>query len=170
MGSLEGQEGARCAKGREACLGRHVYVLFHLLMKQCDVAAESIGLTSSRWFLLCSIASSDGEPTIGELSEECMLSTQAVSQLVSAMEKEGLVTRHTKPGKGRSVYVRVTETGQRALEKTDEIATHIESRLLAGMTPKEIDRITADLERLIDNVSPKPTDLNPWVQNAETTQ
>ncbi|GAB5496165.1 MAG: hypothetical protein Phyf2KO_12450 [Phycisphaerales bacterium] len=136
-------------------MGRHVYVLFHLLMRQCDAAAESIGLTSSRWFLLCSIASSESEPTIGELSEESMLSTQAVSQLVAAMEKEGLVTRHTKPGSGRSVYVRVTDSGRAALERTDEIATRIESRLLAGLGQGEIDRITADLERLIKNMSAK---------------
>lgn len=155
MSSVDSQVVASCQTGREACLGRHVYVLFHLLMRQCDAAAESIGLTSSRWFLLCSIASAGDEPTIGELSDESMLSTQAVSQLVSAMEREGLVTRHTKPGSGRSVYVRITDSGRTALERTDEIATQIESRLLAGLEQGEIDRITADLERLIENMSAK---------------
>ncbi|MFI4870424.1 MAG: MarR family winged helix-turn-helix transcriptional regulator [Phycisphaerales bacterium JB061] len=155
MGSPDVQPQTSCSKGREACLGRHVYVLFHLLMRQCDAAAEEIGLTSSRWFLLCSIGESEHEPTVGELSDECMLSTQAVSQLVAAMEKEGLVTRHTKPGSGRSVYVRITDEGRQALSQTDAIATRIEGRLLAGLDQSEIDRISDDLERLIENMSSK---------------
>jgi DNA-binding MarR family transcriptional regulator len=150
---------SNCSSGREACLGRHVYVLFHLLMRQCDAAAEEIGLTSSRWFLLCSIGDSEHEPTIGELSDESMLSTQAVSQLVAAMEKEGLVSRHTKPGSGRSVYVRITEEGRRALSQTDSIATRIESRLLAGLESKAVDRIRDDLEKLIENMSANETEI-----------
>ncbi len=160
MGDADHTSESRCQSGREACLGRHVYVLFHLLMKECDAAAESIGLTSSRWFLLCSVASAEGEPTIGELSDESMLSTQAVSQLVAAMEKEGLLTRTTKPGKGRAVYVGITEAGFKALEQTDEIACRIEGKLLAGLEQTEIDRITADLERLIQNMSPKAVETH----------
>ena len=158
MGSPKAKGQTHCTTGREACLGRHVYVLFHLLMRQCDAAAEEIGLTSSRWFLLCSIGSAEQEPTIGELSEESMLSTQAVSQLVAAMEKEGLVTRHNKPGSGRAVYVRMTEEGRQALSQTDAVATRIEDRLLAGLTQSEIDRISSDLERLIGNMSSQDTE------------
>jgi len=158
MEAFDVQGEGSCSSGREACLGRHVYVLFHLLMRQCDSAAEEIGLTSSRWFLLCSIGGAESEPTIGQLSDEFMLSTQAVSQLVSAMEKEGLVTRHTKPGCGRSVYVRITDEGKRALSQTDAIATRIEGRLLAGLDAGEVDRIRDDLEKLIDNMSAKETE------------
>ena len=158
MDSFDVQGDAACSSGREACLGRHVYVLFHLLMRQCDAAAEAIGLTSSRWFLLCSIGGAEAEPTIGQLSDDSMLSTQAVSQLVSVMEKEGLVSRHTKPGRGRSVYVRITEEGQRALSQTDAIATRIEGKLLAGLEAGEVDRIRDDLEKLIENLSVEETE------------
>lgn len=147
----------RTCAGREACLGRQIYVLFHLLMRRCDEIAQDIGLTTSKWLLLCSIAGEDGEPTIGQLSERSMLSTQAVSKMVALMESDGLVTRHSKPGGGRSVYVRLTGEGRQALTRTDGIATRVEGRLLAGLTQEDTDRIGHDLQRLIDNIALKQT-------------
>jgi len=139
--------------GREACLGRQIYVLFHLLMRECDCIAQEIGLTTSKWLLLCAIGAEEGEPTIGALSERSMLSTQAVSRMVALMETQGLVTRHSKPGSGRSVYVRLTDEGRDTLSRTDTIASRVEGRLLAGLTQDDIDRIGRDLEQLIDNMA-----------------
>ncbi len=144
--------------GREACLGRLIYVLFHMLMRECDVVAQEIGLTTSKWLLLCAIGAEEGEPTIGQLSERSMLSPQAVSRMVALMESEGFVTRHSKPGGGRSVYVRLTDEGRETLARTDAIATRVEGRLLAGLNQNDTDRIGRDLQHLIDNMSAAPTD------------
>ena len=139
--------------GREACLGRQIYVLFHMLMRECDQIAQEIGLTTSKWLLLCSIGAEGGEPTIGQLSERSMLSTQAVSRMIALMESQGLVTRHSKPGGGRSVYVRLTDEGRETLARTDTIASRVDHRLLAGLSQEDTDRIGKDLQHLIDNMS-----------------
>lgn len=152
MGSPAPTQPDACT-GREACLGRQIYVLFHMLMRRCDEVAQDIGLTTSKWLLLCSVASEEGEPTIGQLSERSMLSTQAVSKMIALMESDGLVTRHSKPGGGRSVYVRMTDEGRQTLTQTDSIATRIESQLLAGLSQEDTDRIGRDLQRLIDNMA-----------------
>ena len=151
MGSPSSHD--QSCSGREVCLGRQIYVLFHLLMRECDQIAQEIGLTASKWFLLCSIGAEGGEPTIGQLSERSMLSTQAVSRMIALMESQGLVTRHSKPGSGRSVYVRLTDDGRSALARTDSIATRVEGRLLAGLNQNDIDRIGRDLQQLIDNMA-----------------
>lgn len=143
--------------GREACLGRQIYILFHLLMRECDTHALAIGLTTSKWLLLCAVASEEGDPTIGQLSDRSMLSVQAVSKMVALMESQGLLTRHSRPGMGRSVYVRLTPQGRAALARTDALATEIDSRLLAGLTQHDTDRIAQDLQRLIDNLAPAPS-------------
>ena len=143
----------KACTGREACLGRQIYVLFHMLMRRCDEVSQEIGLTTSKWLLLCSIASEEGEPTIGQLSERSMLSTQAVSKMVALMESDGLVTRHSRPGSGRSVYVRMTEEGRQALARTEGIANRVDGSLLAGLTQQDTDRIARDLQRLIDNMT-----------------
>lgn len=124
-----------------------------MLMRECDSVAQEIGLTTSKWLLLCAIESEEGEPTIGSLSERSMLSPQAVSRMVALMESQGLVTRHSKPGSGRSVYVRLTDDGKSALARTDSIATRVEGRLLVGLTQNDIDRIGRDLQQLIDNMA-----------------
>ena len=124
-----------------------------MVMRECDSIAQEIGLTTSKWLLLCAIEGEGDEPTIGSLSERSMLSTQAVSRMVALMETQGLVTRHSKPGSGRSVYVRLTEEGRQTLSQTDTIASRMEARLLAGLTQGDIDRIGKDLQQLIDNMA-----------------
>ncbi len=124
-----------------------------MLMRECDSVAQEIGLTTSKWLLLCAIGAEECEPTIGSLSESSMLSTQAVSRMVALMETQGLVTRHSKPGSGRSVYVRLTDEGRETLSRTDMIATRVEGRLLAGLSQDDIDRIGKDLQKLIENMA-----------------
>lgn len=156
MGRQTSSSADSCS-GREACLGRQIYILFHLLMRECDTHAHAIGLTTSKWLLLCAVASEEGDPTVGQLSDRSMLSVQAVSKMVALMESQGLLTRHSRPGMGRSVYVRLTPQGQATLAQTDALATQIESRLLAGLTTQDTDRISKDLQVLIDNLAPTPS-------------
>ncbi len=143
-------------EGREACLVRRVFVLHHLIMRVGDRLSAEIGLTSSRWLLLCAIGESEarGEsPTVSALSESALLSAQAVSRMLAAMEGEGLVTRSTRPGHGRAVFVSLTGIGRAALEATESLAERFEAGMLCGLNEDEVGRIEDDLARLIENVT-----------------
>lgn len=154
--SVEGAAGGSVgAEGREACLVRRVFVLHHLIMRVGDRLSAEIGLTSSRWLLLCGIGEAEaaGEsPTVTGLSETALLSAQAVSRMLAAMEGEGLLTRSTRPGHGRTVFVALTEVGRAALEATEELAERFEAGMLRGVSESEVRRIEDDLAKLIENV------------------
>jgi DNA-binding MarR family transcriptional regulator len=143
------------AGGREACLVRRVFTLRHLMMRVGDRLSAEIGLTSSRWLLLCAIGETeqDGEPpTVGELSERATLSVQGVSRMLAAMEGEGLIVRSSRPGHGRAVFVSLTEVGRAALEATESLAERFERGLLRGIDEGDVASIEDRLGRLIANV------------------
>lgn len=147
---------AEIPTGREACLVRQVFTLHHLIVRVGDRLSSEIGLTSSRWLLLCAIGEAEAggaSPTVGELSERASLSVQAVSRMLGAMEGEGLVSRSTRPGRGRAVFVSLTEAGRAALEATAELAERFEAGFLARIDEGEVASLEAWFSRLIANVS-----------------
>ncbi|MEM9167218.1 MAG: MarR family transcriptional regulator [Planctomycetota bacterium] len=156
-GKSASPEGEREAvTGREACLVRRVFTLHHRITRVGDRLSAEIGLTSSRWLLLCALGEIEADgvaPTVGQLSECASLSVQAVSRMLSAMEAELLVVRESRPGHGRTVYVRLTEIGRAALEATEGLADRFEAGFLDGISEDEVSAIEALLERLIANVT-----------------
>jgi DNA-binding MarR family transcriptional regulator len=143
--------GTDCA-GREACVARSLMTAANLLTRIGDRLSASIGLTSSRWLMLCTVSRFEGSPSIGALSEAVLLSVQNVSRMLGQMEADGLIERFTKPGSGRAVFVRLTERGEATLERTRALADEIESWFLQGMSDDEVARIDRDLWRLSDNL------------------
>lgn len=138
--------------GREACVARSLLTAANLLTRVGDRLSASIGLTSSRWMMLCAISRFEEAPSVGAVSEEALLSVQNVSRMLGQMEADGLVERFTRPGAGRAVFVRLTERGSAALEQTRELADEIESWFLRGFSQAEVERIDRDLWRLSDNL------------------
>jgi len=138
--------------GREACVARSLMTAANLLTRIGDRLSASIGLTSSRWLMLCTVSRFEGSPSIGALSESVLLSVQNVSRMLGQMEADGLIERFTKPGSGRSVFVRLTEQGEATLERTRDLAEEIESWFLRGLSDEEVARIDRDLWRLSGNL------------------
>jgi DNA-binding MarR family transcriptional regulator len=138
-----------------------VFTLHHLIMRVGDRLAAEIGLTSSRWLLLCAVG--DGHPpaTVGELSERASLSVQAVSRMLAVMQDEGLVERTTRAGEGRSVFVSLTERGRSALEATGPLAERFEAGLHREMPADQLAALVSGLTALIGNVSAFERELSP---------
>jgi DNA-binding MarR family transcriptional regulator len=152
-------ESAGCA-GREACLVRQIFTLHHLMTRVGDRLSGSVGLTASRWLLLCAIG--DGEPvTVGELSERASLSVQAVSRMLAVMEGEGLVRRWSRPGSGRSVYVSLTGSGVAALGATGALAERFEAGFLRGLSEADVAELGGRIAVLIENLGVFEQELMP---------
>lgn len=137
-----------------------MFMLHHLIVRTGDRLSAEVGLTSSRWLLLCAIGEAEAEaaaggesPTVGELSERASLSVQGVSRMLGAMEGEGLVSRSTRPGRGRAVFVSLTESGRAALEATEALAERFEAGFLRGIDGGEVASLEAWFARLISNVA-----------------
>jgi len=129
-----------------------VFQLHHVMMRLGDRLAEPFGLTSSRWIVLCSIGRRDDAPTVGELSEDMMLSPQNIARMVNSMEAEGLLERYTDPEGGRAARVRLTEAGQQARQRTFELRDRFLEPFLEGFTDERRARLEQDLDDMIANL------------------
>lgn len=130
------------------------FIIHNTTMRVGDRLTAPIGLTSSRWLMLCAIhRRADSPPRISDLSADAMLSAQNVSRMVASMEEEGLVERFTIPGAGRATYVKLTERGERVIEHCDRLGERLEGWFLARLKPEEVSLLKGKLDLLIENLS-----------------
>lgn len=144
---------------KNAPLAQRVFILHNLMMKIGDRLVAEHGLTSSRWLLLGALEQFEEAPTLSELCSSALLSLQNVSRMVASLEADGLVERYTLPGRGRSVFVRLTERGVRTLEEAEHAAARFSAALLSGIDDDEVEGMERRLERLIGNLEALDAEL-----------
>lgn len=132
----------------------------NLMMKIADRYVADLGLTGSRWLLLGALEAYEQPPSLSELSSDILLSVQNVSRMVASMEHDGLVQRFSKPGGGRSVYVRLTDLGERTREQACDRGKHFSDAVLAGLADHEVALAERLIHRLIDNLAAFERTLN----------
>jgi DNA-binding MarR family transcriptional regulator len=82
--------------------------------------SRAAGLTPQRYLLLLMIKGApDGseQSTVTELAERLQLAQSTVTELVGRAEETGLVTRERSADDGRIAHLRLTEEGERRLER-----------------------------------------------------
>lgn len=130
------------------------FIIHNTTMRIGDRLTAPLGLTSSRWLMLCAIhRRAEEPPRISDLSADAMLSAQNVSRMVASLEEEGLVERFNVPGTGRSTYVRLTEEGQRAIAACDQLGERFDEWFLARLTDDDVDLLKQRLDLLIENLA-----------------
>jgi DNA-binding MarR family transcriptional regulator len=90
-------------------------------LRRSERAARAAGLTPQRYLLLLMIkGTSDGseQSTVTDLAERLQLAQSTVTELVSRAEEVGLVARETSTADGRVAHLRLTEEGERRLERS----------------------------------------------------
>ena len=103
-----------------------------VFMRQTEQMARRSGLTPQRHLLLLMIKGApDGSErsTVTELSERLQLAQSTVTELVGRAEDAGLIEREQSESDGRVVYLRLTQEGERRLERVDEKLTVERARL-----------------------------------------
>lgn len=123
------------------------------MMRLGDRLTQPHGLTASRWMLLCALKRRGETATVSELAEEQVMSVQGISRMLGTMEGEGLVSKQTRVGHGRTVYVSLTDRGREAVTLLEQLGQGFGERFLEGLETDEIQRMESDLSRLIDNLS-----------------
>ncbi|MFI9626995.1 MarR family winged helix-turn-helix transcriptional regulator [Streptomyces sp. NPDC052042] len=89
-----------------------------------------------------------GPKRLTELVRTEQISQPGVTQLVTRLERDGLVERHPDPADGRAVLVHITENGRRiGLARHEDRGRHL-LPLLAQLSPEERQSIAAALPAL----------------------
>lgn len=152
--TIAAAEGRPCPECVEdlPLIGRF-FIIHNMTMRLGDRLTAPLGITSSRWLMLCVIHRYEQAPRITDLSSDAMLSAQNVSRMVASMESEGLVERFTTPGAGRATFVRLTARGREAIERCEKLGEQFDQWFLARLDARETELLKQKLDRLIENLS-----------------
>jgi DNA-binding MarR family transcriptional regulator len=94
-------------------------------LRRSEQAGRRFGLTPQRYLLLLMIKgapSGDQLSTVTELSDRLQLAQSTVTELVGRAEDAGLVARQTSENDARVALLRLTDEGERRLDRVfDEL-------------------------------------------------
>jgi DNA-binding MarR family transcriptional regulator len=93
-----------------------------------------------------------GQPTLGELAAEEQVQPPSMTRIVGHLVAMGLVSRETDPSDRRSVRVRVTPEGERALQRIRRAKNAFLVRRLDQLGPEDrrrAEELVALLEHLL---------------------
>ncbi|MFD9903313.1 MarR family winged helix-turn-helix transcriptional regulator [Streptomyces sp. NPDC059063] len=85
---------------------------------------------------------------LSELTRTEQITQPAITQLVTRLERDGLVERRPDPSDGRAVLVHITEAGRRIGRSRHDDRTRHLVPLVAQLTPEEQQSIAAALPAL----------------------
>lgn len=145
----------------------HVFGRLHrsYLRYQTSLAAlfDAHGINMASFDVLAALRRS-GPPfrmTAGRLAEMSLVTTGGITLRVDRLEKAGLVTRVRDTEDRRVVYAQLTDKGLQVIE--DAAVAHFanESRMLAGLSEAERDRLAGLLRKLEHSIESSESTVSP---------
>jgi DNA-binding MarR family transcriptional regulator len=115
-----------------------------------EKASKGFGLNAGEYATLLKLrVATDHQLSAGDLAELLDLSTGAMTNRLDGLEERGLVTRHRATEDRRSVLVRMTDEGSRAITAAVEAAGKEETALLSVLSEDERRELNGMLRRLM---------------------
>jgi DNA-binding MarR family transcriptional regulator len=88
-----------------------------------------------------------------DIAVSCQIEPATVTSLLSRMDESGLIERKSLNGNRRSLYVYLTEHGQKMYEKVESAFNEIENDAFEGFSEKEKDEFIQQLYRIYCNIT-----------------
>ena len=86
---------------------------------------------------------------LADLTASEQVTQPAMTQIVTRLERDGLVKRDADPADGRAVLVHITDAGTKLIAVRQADRLRYITRLFEGLTPQERSSITAALPALM---------------------
>ncbi|MEW9532560.1 MarR family winged helix-turn-helix transcriptional regulator [Microbispora sp. NPDC049125] len=109
-------------------------------------AVEKLSFTTLS--VLHTLAYGDGPMRLTELARNEQISQPGITQLVTRLERDGLLERRPDPTDGRAVLVHITEAGRRIMRARRDDRTRRISPLVARLAPDQRRALAAALPAL----------------------
>ena len=87
-----------------------------------------------------------------DLESEFGITRSTASRVLRLMEQKGLVERQSVPHDARLKKLVLTERSRRIMQEMCQTGTTIDSRLLQGFSPEEVQTLYGFLERMFQNL------------------
>ena len=128
-----------------------VYLLkrAELAVRGCvEKALSEVALTPSQYFVLFLVET--GEATSSaELARATGVLPQSMTELISLLEKRGLIARTPDSINSRILRIEVTAAGRKLFEKGTEVAIRLERELFEEFDAREVETLNGLFGRLI---------------------
>ena len=82
----------------------------------------------------------------------CEIEQATVGSILLRMERAGLVLRWNREGNRRSLYVSLTDKGQKAAEKMMDVFRREEEKAVSGLSTEEVDTLKNILLKLCGSI------------------
>lgn len=116
-----------------------------------DVPLRELGIATGQVPVLVALKQHGALPQ-AELARIARVEQPSMAQLLSRMERDGLVQRTPDPADGRSRLITLTDQAQRQLPKGRAVMEATSEQALAGFSAKERDQLGALLARVLANL------------------
>ena len=115
------------------------------LVKQVELAIRShlddmfrpIGLTALQYTAL-TVLEYHPDRSSAQLARESFVTAQSMADMITALERRGLIERHRDPGDRRRLVVALTAAGQDVLDRYRDQVAMLEARMVAGLSRPQI--------------------------------
>jgi MarR family transcriptional regulator for hemolysin len=142
---------------REEPIGLRVNRTAKALGRAFDDALAGAGGSVPTWLILLSLKTRRWE-TQRELARSLGIEGPTLTHHLTALERDGLVTRTRDPENRRVQRVELTDAGDAAFGRMRRAATSFDARLRAGLDDGEIDLLRGLLDRLQANATGDETE------------
>lgn len=151
----EAHAGTTTADANEPRLGYLVRRLQGILKDELDERLSPLGLTARQYTALSMLRSRTGLSN-AQLARRCLVSPQSMNEVVSSLDRAGLVHRVPHPANRRTMRVALSERGQVALARCDSAAAALEEQVLRELDDEQRESLISGLESCIRAVVTGP--------------
>ena len=128
-----------------------VHRLARRLNQWYDRQLADLDITTGEWAVLSELARlPDGEAlTPSQLADAANVAPSSMTHRLDRMALRGMISREPDPGNRTRVLVRMSDAGWQLYGSVIRESNVVESDLIAGLTPAQVDELASLLERVI---------------------
>ncbi len=121
-------------------------------------AVEAFGLNKGEFKVLITLRQHNDDFTMspGELGDELLLSSGAMTNRLDRLEAARLIAREPDPDDRRALIVRLTVDGLQKIDEAVNAAAHNEAAVVSVLSPAEQKRLNVLLRKLVVSFEVKP--------------
>lgn len=125
--------------------------LDHTLSQAIGQAVAPLGLTTAQYTTLSIVAA---QPSLSnaQLARRAFVRPQSMNQMLSGLERDGLLRRAQSPQHSRILHLDLSAEGRRVLGRCEARIEELEAAMLDGIEPKERRRLSEAIARMTANL------------------